>query len=132
MKIVVTSVLVDNQNKALKFYTDKLGFIKKTEIPIGEHKWLTVVSPEDPDGTELSLEPDANPMIDSAAKTFKKTLFEAGIPFTSFAVGDVQKEFERLKGIGVKFVQEPTNLGSVAIAVFDDTCGNLIQVAQKL
>src|SRR5687768_8277600 len=122
MRINVTSVLVDDQDKALRFYTDVLGFVKKTEIPLGEARWLTVVSPEDPDGTELLLEPDGHP----AAKPFKQALVEDGIPFTSFAVDDIHKEFERLRSLGVQFTQEPAEMGPVTTAVFDDTCGNLI------
>jgi catechol 2,3-dioxygenase-like lactoylglutathione lyase family enzyme len=127
MKITVTSVLVDDQDKALAFYTDVLGFVKKTEVPMGEHRWLTVVSPEDPEGVELVLEPDEHP----AAKPFKAALTADGIPFTSFAVDDVHKEYERLKGLGVTFTQEPTEMGPVTTAVFDDTCGNLIQIASQ-
>ena len=103
-----------------------LGFEKKTEIPLGEHRWLTVVSPEDPNGTELVLEPDAHP----AAKPFKEALVTDGIPFTSFAVEDITVEFERLRRLGVTFTQEPVEMGPVTTAVFDDTCGNLIQIAQ--
>jgi catechol 2,3-dioxygenase-like lactoylglutathione lyase family enzyme len=125
MRINVTSVLVDDQDKALRFYTDVLGFVKKTDIPVGEAKWLTVVSPEAPDGVELLLEPDSHP----AARPFKEALVADGIPYTSFAVDDVKAEYERLKGLGVKFVQEPTEMGQVTTAVFDDTCGNLIQIA---
>jgi catechol 2,3-dioxygenase-like lactoylglutathione lyase family enzyme len=125
MRINVTSVLVDDQDKALRFYTDVLGFVKKTDVPLGEARWLTVVSPEEPQGTELVLEPDAHP----AAKPFKQALVEDGIPFTSFAVDDVHKEFERLRGLGVRFTQEPAEMGPVTTAVFDDTCGNLIQIA---
>jgi catechol 2,3-dioxygenase-like lactoylglutathione lyase family enzyme len=124
-RINVTSVLVDDQEKALRFYTDVLGFAKKTEIPLGEHRWLTVVSPEAPDGPELSLEPDAHP----AAGPFKQALVEDGIPFTSFAVDDVHAEYERLRAAGVQFTQEPLEMGPVTTAVFDDTCGNLIQIA---
>jgi catechol 2,3-dioxygenase-like lactoylglutathione lyase family enzyme len=120
MRINVMSVLVDNQDMALRFYTEVLGFMKKKEIPLGEHSWLTVVSPEDPDGTELSLEPDEHP----AARRFK-ALVEDGIPFTSFAVDDVPAEYERLVGRGVRFTQPPTDMGPVTTAVFDDTCGNL-------
>lgn len=127
MKINLTSVLVDDQDKALRFYTDVLGFVKKTEIPLGEARWLTVVSPEDPDGPELLLEPDAHP----AAKPFKEALVGDGIPFTSFAATDVQQEFERLRDLGVRFTQEPVAMGPVTTAVFDDTCGNLIQIAQR-
>jgi catechol 2,3-dioxygenase-like lactoylglutathione lyase family enzyme len=127
MRINLTSVLVDDQDKALHFYTHVLGFQKKTEVPLGEHRWLTVVSPDDPDGTELALEPaDANP----AAKQYKAALVRDGIPFTSFAVDDVHVEFERLRALGVAFTQEPAEIGPVTTAVFDDTCGNLIQIAQ--
>ncbi|HYY87576.1 MAG TPA: VOC family protein [Chloroflexota bacterium] len=126
MKIYLSSVLVDDQNKALRFYTDVLGFVKKADIPIGESRWLTVVSPEAPDGPELLLEPDEHP----AAKPFKTALVEDGIPLTSFAVDDVAREFERLRALGVRFTQEPVQMGSVTTAVFDDTCGNLIQIAQ--
>ncbi|MEU6084405.1 VOC family protein [Streptomyces sp. NPDC047108] len=127
MKIHVTSVFVDDQDKALRFYTDVLGFVKKTEVPIGEHRWLTVVSPEDPDGTELLLEPDGHP----AVKPYKTALVEDGIPATSFAVDDVPAEFERLRGLGVHFTQEPLEMGPVTTAVFDDTCGNLIQIVHS-
>ena len=127
MRINLTSVLVDDQDKALAFYTEKLGFVKKTEVPAGEHRWLTVVSPEDPDGVELLLEPDGHP----AAGPFKRALVEDGIPFTSFAVDDVHAEHERLAGLGVRFVQEPTDMGPVTTAVLDDTCGNLIQIASQ-
>jgi catechol 2,3-dioxygenase-like lactoylglutathione lyase family enzyme len=127
MRINVTSVLVDDQDKALRFYTDVLGFVKKTEIPLGEARWLTVVSPEEPEGTELLLEPDAHP----AAKPFEQALVADGIPFTSFAVDDVRSEFERLRGLGVRFTQEPVEAGPVTTAVFDDTCGNLIQIASQ-
>ncbi|HYH26213.1 MAG TPA: VOC family protein [Blastococcus sp.] len=125
MRITVTSVLVDDQEKALRFYTEKLGFVKKTEIPMGEHRWLTVVSPEDADGVELALEPDEH----HGAKAFKATLAEDGIPFTSFAVPDVQAEHERLTGLGVTFTQPPTAMGAMTTAVLDDTCGNLIMIA---
>jgi catechol 2,3-dioxygenase-like lactoylglutathione lyase family enzyme len=127
MKIVLTSVYVDDQERALTFYTDVLGFVKKTEIPLGETKWLTVVSLEEPDGVELLLEPTIHP----AAQTFQRALFEAGIPFTSFAVEDVQKEYGRMKELGVVFSMEPTTTGPITVAIFDDTCGNLIQLAQK-
>jgi catechol 2,3-dioxygenase-like lactoylglutathione lyase family enzyme len=126
MRINLTSVLVDDQDKALRFYTEVLGFEKKTEVPLGEHRWLTVVSPDDPDGTELVLEPDAHP----AAGPFKSALVEDGIPFTSFAVEDVHSEYERLSSLGVRFTQEPLAMGPVTTAVLDDTCGNLIQIAQ--
>ena len=126
MKIKLNSVIVDDQDKALKFYTEVLGFVKKQDFPVGQFKWLTVVSPEEPDGTELLLEPDDNP----AAKTFKKAIFEQGIPLTAFAVEDIQKEYERMKKLGVVFTQEPTKMGPVTQAVFNDTCGNLIQIYQ--
>src|SRR4051794_28390895 len=125
MKITVTSVLVDDQAKALAFYTDVLGFLKKTDVPVGAHRWLTVVSPEGPEGPELLLEPDAHP----AAKPFKDALVADGIPFTSFAVEDVQAEYDRLSGLGVRFTQAPLATGPVTTAVLDDTCGNLIQIA---
>ncbi|MGH8793486.1 MAG: VOC family protein [Stackebrandtia sp.] len=124
MRITVTSVLVDDQRKALAFYTDVLGFVKKNDIPLGENSWLTVVNPDDADGTELLLEPDGHP----AAKPFKAALVTDGIPFTTFAVDDVQAEFERLRKLGVEFTQEPLEQGPVTTAVFDDTCGNLIQI----
>jgi catechol 2,3-dioxygenase-like lactoylglutathione lyase family enzyme len=127
MRINLASVLVDDQEKALKFYTEVLGFQEKTNVPLGEHSWITVVSPQDPSGTELLLEPDEHP----AAKPFKKALAADGIPFTSFAVDDVQAEFERLRGLGVVFTQEPANMGPVVTAVLDDTCGNLIQIAHQ-
>ena len=126
MKIKVTSVMVDNQDKALKFYTEILGFVKKTEIPLGEHKWLTVVSPEAPDEVELLLEP----MGIEAAKVFQKALYSAGIPLTAFNVDDIQKEYERLEKLGVKFSMTPTKMGPATLAVFDDTCGNNIQIVQ--
>jgi catechol 2,3-dioxygenase-like lactoylglutathione lyase family enzyme len=127
MKIVVTSVLVDDQEKALRFYTDLLGFEKKQDIAMGDARWLTVVSPQDRDGTELLLEPDSHP----AAKPFKKALVDDGIPYTSFGVEDVKADFERLSGRGVSFTQPPTEMGPVTTAVLDDTCGNLIQIAQQ-
>jgi catechol 2,3-dioxygenase-like lactoylglutathione lyase family enzyme len=127
MRINLTSVLVDDQEKALRFYTDVLGFTEKTNVSLGEHRWLTVVSPDDPDGTELLLEPDAHP----AAKPFKDALVADGIPFTSFAVDDVRAEHERLVGLGVHFTQEPTDMGPVTTAVLDDTCGNLIQIVHQ-
>ena len=126
-RINIASVLVDDQEKALRFYTDVLGFQKKLDIPLGEARWLTVVSPEDPDGTELLLEPDGHP----AAKPFKQALKDDGIPFTSFAVVDIHAEFERLRALGVRFTQDPLDLGPVTTAVLDDTCGNLIQIAAE-
>ncbi|EME63166.1 MULTISPECIES: VOC family protein [Rhodococcus] len=125
MKVTLTSVLVDDQDKALAFYTDVLGFVKKTEIPLGEARWLTVVSPQQPDGPEVVLEPDGHP----AVRPFKEALVADGIPFTSFAVDDVHAEYERLRGLGVRFTQEPLEMGGITTAVFDDTCGNLIQIA---
>ena len=125
MKVNLASVYVDDQEKALRFYTDVLGFRKKQDIDLGEARWLTVVSPDEPDGVELLLEPDGHP----AARPFKQALVDDGIPFTSFAVDDVERETERLRGHGVTFTQEPTDMGPVTTAVFDDTCGNLIQIA---
>ena len=127
MRINLSSVLVDDQEKALRFYTETLGFQKKHDIPLGEYRWLTVVSPELPDGTELVLEPDEHP----AVKPFKAALVEDGIPFTSFAVDDVAAEHQRLVALGVVFTLPPTDFGTVIAAVFDDTCGNLIQIAQR-
>ncbi|MFJ8660937.1 VOC family protein [Streptomyces sp. NPDC093795] len=127
MRINLTSLLVDDQEKALRFYTDVLGFRKKTEVPLGDHRWLTVVSPEAPDGVELVLEPD---VAVPAARTYKAALVEAGIPLTSFAVDDVRAEYDRLKGFGVRFTQDPVDMGPVTVAILDDTCGNLIQIAQ--
>ena len=126
MKIKLTSVFVDDQDKALKFYTESLGFVKKLDIPLGEFKWLTVVSPEEPDGVQLLLEPSDNP----ATQTFKKALVEQGIPLTTFFVDDIQSEYERLTGLGVKFTIPPTAMGPTTMAVFDDTCGNFIQLNQ--
>ena len=126
MRITLTSVLVDDQAKALHFYTDVLGFAIKHDIPLGEHRWLTVVSPDSPDGPELVLEPDEHP----AARPFKDALVRDGIPFTSFAVDDVHAEFDRLTARGVRFTQPPTAMGPVTTAVLDDTCGNLIQIAE--
>lgn len=125
MRINLASVFVDDQAKALAFYTDVLGFVKKNDMPAGEFRWLTVVSPEAPDGPELLLEPDNHP----AAKPFKEALLADGIPFTSFAVDDARAEFDRLSGLGVRFTQEPLQVGPVVTAVLDDTCGNLIQIA---
>jgi catechol 2,3-dioxygenase-like lactoylglutathione lyase family enzyme len=128
MRIVVSSVLVDDQEKAIRFYTDVLGFVKKADVPMGEARWLTVVAPDDPNGTELVLEPDGHP----AAGPFKRALVADGIPFTSFGVDDVQAEYERLQAAGVEFTQPPVEMGPVRTAVFDDTCGNLIQIAQRV
>ena len=127
MRINLASVLVDDQDRALRFYTEILGFLKKADVPVGEARWLTVVSADDPDGTELLLEPDRHP----AAKPFKQALVEDGIPYTSFAVDDVNAEYERLRAQGVRFTQEPLEMPSVTVAVLDDTCGNLIQIASR-
>jgi catechol 2,3-dioxygenase-like lactoylglutathione lyase family enzyme len=124
MKIHLSSVFVDDQDKALRFYTEVLGFVKKNEVPLGEHRWLTVVSPEDVDGTELLLEPDGHP----AVKPYKEALVKDGIPAAAFAVDNVPAEFDRLRALGVFFTQEPLEMGPVTTAVLDDTCGNLIQI----
>jgi catechol 2,3-dioxygenase-like lactoylglutathione lyase family enzyme len=126
MRIRLTSVMVDNQDKALKFYTEVFGFVKKHEIPVGEYRWLTVISPEGPSELELSLEPNANP----AGKTFQEALLKQGIPAAAFEVDDLDREFTRLRGLNVVFTKEPTRMGPVAIAVCADTCGNLIQLYQ--
>lgn len=125
MRINLTSVFVDDQEKALRFYTEVLGFVKKYDVPTGGDKWLTVASPEDPDGTQLLLEPSGHP----AVRPFTQALVADGIPFASFAVDDVAAEYERLRGLGVRFTQAPAAMGPVTTAVFDDTCGNLIQIA---
>ncbi len=127
MKIVVTSIFVQDQDKALEFYSEKLGFVKKEDVPAGEFRWITLVSPEDLDGTELFLEPNDHP----AAKEYQRKIFAEGIPATMFGVQDIRKEYKRLLEKGVKFTMEPTEMGEVTIAVFDDTCGNLIQIVQK-
>jgi len=127
MKIYISSVYVDDQEKALRFYTEVLGLVKKIDVPAGEYRWLTVVSPEESDGTELLLEPSDNP----ATKAFKRALYEQGIPLASFAVEDIREEYERMRELGVDFAVEPTEMGSVTVAVFDDTCGNLIQLVQR-
>lgn len=126
MRIKLTSIMVDDQSKALKFYTEVLGFKKRHEIPVGEYRWITVVSPEGPNDIELSLEPNVNP----AAKTFQKAMFDQGIPLAAFEVSDLQAEYKRLQQLGVAFTREPTPSGPVIIAVFSDTCGNLIQLHQ--
>ena len=128
MKITLTSVMVDDQDKALRFYTEILGFNKKTQVSLGDYDWLTVVSPDQPDGPELLLEPDQHP----AAKPFKAALVADGIPYTSFAVEDVKAEYTRLTNLGVVFTQPPTEMGPVITAVLDDTCGNLIQIGQQV
>lgn len=126
MRIKLNSIMVDDQDKALRFYTEVLGFEKKTEIPVGEYRWLTVVSPEGRDDLELSLEPNVNP----AAKTFQKAMFDQGIPLTAFEVIDIAAEYKRLQQLGVAFTSEPNAHGPVTTAVFSDTCGNLIQLYQ--
>ena len=128
MRIVLASVLVDDLDKAHRFYTEKLGFVTKNDVDLGGGtRWLTVVSPEDRDGVELLLEPDGHP----AAKPWKAALVGDGIPYTSFGVADCQAEYDRLRGLGVEFTQPPTAMGPVTTAVFDDTCGNLIQIASQ-
>jgi catechol 2,3-dioxygenase-like lactoylglutathione lyase family enzyme len=128
MKIHLTSVFVDDQAKAERFYTDILGFVKKHDVPLGEKdRWLTVVSPQNPDGTELLLEPAGHP----AVKPYRDALVEDGIPMAVFAVDDVRAEYERLRELGVRFTQEPLSMGPVTTAVLDDTCGNLIQIATQ-
>jgi predicted enzyme related to lactoylglutathione lyase len=127
MKIVVTSIFVEDQERALDFYTTKLGFVKKHDVPMGKHRWLTLVSPEQPDGVELLLEPNEHP----AAKSYQKKIFADGIPATMFGVDDIHAEYKRLVEAGVTFTMEPTTMGNVTVAVFDDTCGNLIQMIQN-
>ncbi|HEY7126339.1 MAG TPA: VOC family protein [Ktedonobacterales bacterium] len=126
MKIKLTSVFVDDQDKALKFYTDVLGFVKKLEFPVGQFKWLTVASPEEPEGTQLLLEPNDNP----AARTYQAAIFQQGIAAATFFVEDIHQEYERLKKRGVVFTSEPIRMGPTTVAVFNDTCGNLIQITQ--
>lgn len=128
MKITLTSVSIDDYDKALKFYTQVLDFVKKRDIPLGNGaRWITVVSPDEPNGTELLLEPNADY---PAMKALKESLVKDGIPFTAFQVDDIQKEYARLKKLGVEFTMEPTNMGMTTVAIFDDTCGNLIQIYQ--
>jgi predicted enzyme related to lactoylglutathione lyase len=128
MRIKLTSVSIDDYDKALKFYTEVMGFALKRDIPLGgDARWITVVSPEEPDGTELLLEPNASY---PAMKALKESLLRDGIPFTAFEVNNIQKEYERMKKLGVEFTMEPTNMGMSTVAVFDDTCGNLIQIYQ--
>ena len=128
MKIKLNSVSIDDYDKALKFYTEVMGFVKKHDIPLGDGaRWITVVSPEEPNGTELLLEPNADY---PAMKALKESLVKDGIPFTAFLVGNVQEEYERMKTLGVDFTMEPTNMGMTTAAVLDDTCGNLIQIYQ--
>ena len=126
MRITLTGVFVRDQDEALRFYTETLGFVKKHDVPVGEFKWLTVVSPDDPDGPELLLEPNENPV----AQEYQKGLFGQGIPAASFSVEDIRAECERLTSLGVAFTMEPTEMPNVTIAIFDDTCGNLIQLMQ--
>lgn len=128
MKIKICSIIVNDQEKALKFYGSILGFIKKIDMPAGKFRWLTMVSPEGPNDVEILLEPNENP----ATGTFQKALFEQGIPLTVFGVDDVNKEYSRLIELGVMFKQKPTAMGQVTIAMFDDTCGNYIQIVQKI
>ena len=127
MRIKLTSIMVDDQTKALKFYTEVFGFLKKHEIPMGEFRWLTVTSPDGPDDLELSLEPNANP----AGKAFQEAMFSQGIPLAAFEVADMEKEYARLKKLGVVFKGEPSKMGPVWIAICSDTCGNLIQLYQR-
>lgn len=126
MKIKVTSVFVNNQGNALKFYTEILGFVKKTDVSAGQFRWLTVVSPQEPHGTELLLEPNENP----AAKVYQEAIFQQGIPATQFYVEDITKEYERLKVLGVQFTMPPTKVTKSTIAILNDTCGNLIQIVE--
>lgn len=126
MRISYTSVFVGDQAKALEFYTEILGFIKKQDLPVGKFRWLTVVSPDDPDGAELLLEPDDNPV----SRAYQKGIFAQGIPAALFSVENVRTEYERLESLGVAFTTPPTETGGVTIAVFDDTCGNLVQIVQ--
>ena len=127
MKIIVTSLFVDDRDKALEFYSKTLGFVKKHDVPVGEFRWITLVSPNDPEGTELLLEPNQHP----AAKEYQQKIFSEGIPATMFGVADIQEEYKRLRELGVKFTMEPTTMGEMTLAVFNDTCGNLIQIAQQ-
>jgi predicted enzyme related to lactoylglutathione lyase len=127
MKIIVTSLFVEDQEKALEFYTSTLGFVKKHDVPTGEYRWITLVSPGEQEGTELLLEPNVHP----AAMEYQKKIVAEGIPATMFGVADIHDEYKRLVDKGVKFTMEPTKMGDVTIAVFDDTCGNLIQIIQQ-
>ena len=131
MKIKLASIMVDDQEKALKFYTEKLGFQVKIDMPIGDARWITLVSPEDPDGTEIPLEPDANPMLEGAAIEFKRALKEKGIPYTAYETDDIQRDYNLFKERGVEFISEPQQTGPVTQTVFDDTCGNLIMIYQQ-
>ena len=127
MRIQLASVMVADQDKALTFYTEMLGFVKKQDTPMGKFRWLTVASPEGPDDLELLLEPNENP----AAQVFQQAMFEQGLPATAFFVDDIHKEYERMKKLGVMFMMKPTQMGPVTVALFDDTCGNFIQLVQK-
>jgi predicted enzyme related to lactoylglutathione lyase len=127
LNIIVTSIFVEDQDKALEFYSETLGFVKKHDVPTGEYRWITLVSQDKPDGTELLLEPNEHP----AAKEYQQKLFDDGIPVTMFGVADIQKEYNRLVEKGVQFTMGPTEMGGITIAVFDDTCGNLIQIIQQ-
>ncbi|MDP4095358.1 VOC family protein [Paenibacillus sp. P96] len=127
MKIIVTSIFVQDQDKALKFYTETLGFVKKHDVPVGEFRWITLVSPNEPEGIELLLEPNNHP----AAKEYQKKIFDGGYPATMFGVADIHKEYQRLLENGVNFTTEPTKMDKLTLAVFDDTCGNLIQIVQQ-
>lgn len=127
MNIIVTSLFVEDQDKALAFYTEKLGFIKKHDVPVGKFRWIALVSPNNQEGTQLLLEPNNHP----AAKEYQDKIFADGIPATMFGVEDIQKEYKRLSENGVKFTMEPTKMGDNTIAIFDDTCGNLIQIIQQ-
>ncbi len=127
MNIIVNSIFVTDQAKALSFYTEKLGFVKKEDVPLGKHRWLTLVSPDEQGGTELLLEPDEHP----AAKDYQKRIFAEGIPATMFGVANIHEEYKQLLEKGVEFTMTPTKMGAVTIAVLDDTCGNLIQIIQK-
>jgi catechol 2,3-dioxygenase-like lactoylglutathione lyase family enzyme len=127
MRITLTSVFVDDQDKALRFYTDVLGFEKKEDVPVGEYRWVSVIAPGEEGGTQLVLEPDAHP----AVRPFKEALVADGIPFNLFAVDDVHAEHQRLTSLGVRFTQPPTEMGQVTMAIFDDTCGNLMGIAQQ-
>ena len=126
MRIKLTSIMVDDQNKAERFYTEVLGFVKKVEIPMGEFRWLTVVSADGRDDLQLSLEPNANP----AGRAFQDAMFQQGIPVAAFEVDDIDREFKRLRALGVVFTMDPTPVGEVSIAIFADTCGNLLQLYQ--
>ncbi len=126
MRITHTSVFVSDQERAMQFYTETLGFVKKQDFPVVNFRWLTVVSPDDPDGTELLLEPNDNPV----SQAYQKGIYEQSIPAASFGVSDIRAEHERLRSLGVAFAMEPTEVATVTIAVLDDTCGNLIQIVE--